>query len=72
MAQAKDDAELALMTATWRSREALQRGMDGCHTTDAMSATGLAAYSAAELPGPNLPMACGYSVSFPCRLSFCC
>ena len=38
--EAKGSDELALMAATWKSRESLQRGMDGCHTTDDLSAPG--------------------------------
>ena len=58
------------MAAVWKSRESLQRGMDGCRTTDDLSAAGLAAYGESELPGPNLPLPCGYSVRNPARHYF--
>lgn len=51
----------ALFTEGWAWREQLQRAMDGCHTTDDMSARSLAQYE--EFEGPNIPLPCGYQVT---------
>ncbi len=61
-----------LWAEAWRWRERLQRAIDGCDTTDNLSAAGMAEYY--ELPGPNVPVTPGYSVrafrnnilKFPC------
>ena len=53
--------DLRLARSAWRWRELLQRAMDGSHASHAQSAAGLAAY--ADLPGPFLPLPCGFQVS---------
>ncbi|KAL0055945.1 hypothetical protein WJX82_006032 [Trebouxia sp. C0006] len=50
----------AIFTEAWAWREQLQRAMDGCHTTDDMSANSLAEYG--EFEGPNIPLPSGYQV----------
>ena len=50
----------AIFTEAWGWRERLQRAMDGCHTTDDMSAAALAQND--EFEGPFLPLPCGYQV----------
>lgn len=54
------DRSRALFTEAWAWREQLQRAMDGCHSTDDMSAQSLAQYD--EYEGPNIPLPCGYQV----------
>lgn len=54
------DRARALFTDGWAWREQLQRAMDGCHTTDDMSALSLAQYE--EFDGPNIPLPSGYQV----------
>ena len=61
-----DAQEKALLQEAWQWRELLQRGIDGCDSTADMSAPCLANY--AELPGPNTPLPCGYSVINPCSV----
>lgn len=50
----------ALFTDGWAWREQLQRAMDGCYTTDDVSAISLAQYE--EFDGPNIPLPSGYQV----------
>lgn len=52
------DRSKALFTEAWAWREQLQRAMDGCHSTDDMSAYSLAQYE--EFEGPNIPLPSGY------------
>ena len=54
------DRTRALFTEAWAWREQLQRAMDGCHSTDDMSAQSLAHYD--EYDGPNIPLPSGYQV----------
>ena len=54
------DRTRALFTEAWAWREQLQRAMDGCHSTDDMSALSLAQYD--EYEGPNIPLPSGYQV----------
>ena len=54
------DRSRALFTEAWAWREQLQRAMDGCHSTDDMSAQSLAQYD--EYEGPNIPLPSGYQV----------
>lgn len=54
------DRSRALFTEAWAWREQLQRAMDGCHSTDDMSALSLAHYD--EYEGPNIPLPSGYQV----------
>lgn len=54
------DRSKALFTEAWGWREQLQRAMDGCHSTDDMSAYSLAHYE--EFEGPNIPLPRGYQV----------
>ena len=49
-----------MLAQAFHWRGLLQRGIDGCDDAADMSAACLAQYS--ELPGPNLPLPCGYSV----------
>ncbi len=58
------DRSKAIFTEAWAWREQLQRAMDGCHTTDDMSANSLAEYG--EFEGPNIPLPSGYQA---CLLS---
>ena len=58
----ESDRSKALFTEAWAWREQLQRAMDGCHSTDDMSASSLAHYE--EFEGPNIPLPSGYQV--PC------
>lgn len=60
------DRSKALFTEAWAWREQLQRAMDGCHSTDDMSAYSLAHYK--EFEGPNIPLPSGYQV--PCLWPF--
>ena len=64
----------AIFTDAWAWREQLQRAMDGCHTTDDMSARSLAQYE--EFEGPNIPLPSGYQVcslaSAVCQQPMCC
>lgn len=54
------DRSRALFTEAWAWREQLQRAMDGCHSTDDMSAHSLSEYD--EYEGPNIPLPSGYQV----------
>lgn len=60
----------ALFTAAWAWREKLQRSMDGCHTTDDMSAISLSQYE--EFDGPNVPLPSGYQVHRPALCGSAC
>lgn len=60
MASAQTGEERAILAQAFCWRELLQRGIDGCDATANMSPPCLALYD--ELPGPNLPLPCGYSV----------
>lgn len=48
----------ALFADAWGWREMFQRAMDGCHSTDDLSAQ--VAWHYDDLDGPNLPLPCGY------------
>ena len=48
----------ALFADAWGWREMFQRAMDGCHSTDELSAQ--VAWHYDDLEGPNLPLPCGY------------
>lgn len=61
MAKESERSKAVFMEA-WAWREQLQRAMDGCHTTDDMSAHSLAHYD--EYDGPNIPLPSGYQVLF--------
>ena len=56
----ESDRSKALFTEAWAWREQLQRAMDGCRSTDDMSAYSLAHYD--EYEGPNIPLPSGYQV----------
>ena len=60
-----------IFTEAWAWREHLQRAMDGCHTTDDMSANSLAHYD--DFEGPNIPIPSGYQAC-PTQLKLvrCC
>ena len=60
MVAAHTAEEKAILAQAFHWRDLLQRGIDGCDTTADMSPECLALYE--ELPGPNLPLPCGYSV----------
>ena len=73
----------ALFADAWGWREMFQRAMDGCHSTDDLSAE--VAWHYDDLEGPNLPLPCGYQarknarrfaelqepkLSVPCKIRF--
>ena len=60
-AATEEEGEKLLLEQAFQWREMLQRGIDGCDTSADMSPDCLAKYS--ELPGPNIPLPCGYSVT---------
>ena len=60
----------AVFTEAWAWREQLQRAMDGCHSTDDMSAYSLAQYE--EFEGANIPLPSGYQArALFCQLEHC-
>ena len=58
MLAAQGQHAAALFADAWGWREMFQRAMDGCHSTDDMSAQ--VAWHYDDLEGPNLPLPCGY------------
>lgn len=67
MDEAHGEEERRILAQAFHWRELLARGIDGCDRVSNMSPECLSEYE--ELPGPNMPLPCGYSVS---ALLCCC
>jgi monoamine oxidase len=66
------DEELKLAKAAWQWREGLQRAMDGCESTEDMSAVARGMYSEYEGSEEHAPVSCGYqSVAQTLALKVC-
>ncbi|KAK9807907.1 hypothetical protein WJX73_000144 [Symbiochloris irregularis] len=59
MTEADADADKSLLAQAFHWRELLARGIDGCDRASNLSPECLSEY--VELPGPNMPLPCGYS-----------